>query len=281
MGLDTLTDGRLSLEGAVLAGNGVHIPPEQRGISMVFQEFTLFPHLNVQDNLTFGRQRSKVELDTIVDMLEIGHLTRRTIGNLSGGEQQRVALARSLASGPKVLLLDEPFSNIDSMLKERLYHRLLQYLRHVGTTVILATHDHDEAFFFSDRIFVMKDGRLIDTNTPEGIYRSPANLWVAEFFGAANVLTHQDLSHFGKAVPDGRYLVRPETLEIDGSGLPATVKLASYFGFYRDLNVKTETGHQLKVRVHDGAEHAIGDTVHIRVRPDVTLHRLQGAEETE
>ena len=275
MGLDTLDGGRVSLDGRTLAGDGLHIPPERRGMSMVFQDFTLFPHLSVQENLTFGKKRADIDLDGIVDMLEIAHLTRRSIGTLSGGEQQRVAIARSLASGPKLLLLDEPFSNIDNMLKERLYDRVLGYLRHTGITAILATHDHNEAFFFSDRMFVMKDGSLIDSNSPEGIYRSPASHWVAEFFGTVNVLSEKYLAQLGKTVPPGQYLVRPEMLEVAPSGMSATLELSTFFGFYRDLKATSEHGQELRLRVQEAGDLQVGDRFHIRLRNGAEPHRLE------
>lgn len=278
MGLDRLDSGSIRLNGCAVAGDGLHLPADQRGASMVFQDFTLFPHLNVQENIEFGSKRADVDCSAIVEMLEIGHLTRRSIANLSGGEQQRVALARALASGPSILLLDEPFSNIDNMLKERLYKRVLEYLRNVGTTVILATHDHREAFFFSDGIFVMRDGRLIDSNSPEDVYQRPASLWVAEFFGSTNIMTEVDLAQMGNAMPKGHYLVRPEMLQIVKTGVSAVLESSGYFGFFRDLVFRTDSGRVLKLRTQEPVVATIGDTVHLTLRSDVVPHRLDDTE---
>lgn len=280
MGLDRPDAGALYLGDRCLAHDGVHVPPERRDMSLVFQDFTLFPHLDVAANLSFGLAGRKAHggLGDLLDLLEIGHLERRRIDKLSGGEQQRVALARALALRPRVLLMDEPFSNIDNMLRERLYGRLKERLAADGTTTLIATHDHKEAFFFSDWILVLKDGKLLDQNPPRLIYEQPADAWVAEFFGATNVLTGRELGELAPGaslVPEASYLIRPEGFAIGGAGgAAATLTQVVYYGAYQDLQVRLSSGLDLKVRGAGPHRLRPGENLRVSLRADLTPHRL-------
>jgi iron(III) transport system ATP-binding protein len=283
MGLDRPDSGELYLGGRCLARDGLHMAPERRDISLVFQEFTLFPHLDVADNLTFGLRRRRAErtrVEDLLELLEIGHLKRRRIDRLSGGEQQRVSLARALAVRPRVLLMDEPFSNIDNMLRERLYRRLRARLSDDGMTTLIATHDHKEAFYFSDSILVLKDGRLIDHNAPRLIYQRPANAWVAQFFGETNILSGGDLEALtpGRSFSrEGRYLVRPEAFDIVSPApdvTTATVTSIVYYGAYQDLLLTLESGLSLRVRCTGPHPLREGERVGVGVRRDIEPHRL-------
>ena len=282
-GLERPDAGELYFGAACLEGQGARVPPERRGMSLVFQEFTLFPNLDVLGNLAFGLARPRVErsrLAELLALLEIEHLRKRKIDRLSGGEQQRVALARALAVRPEVLLMDEPFSNIDIMLRERLYRRLRERIRRDGITAVIATHDHKEAFFFSDTILVLKDGALIDQNPPREIYEQPANAWVAEFFGQTNLLTGAELAPLAPGLaPSRRYLVRPEGFAIGpwgGAGLNAVVRSVVYYGAYQDLALDLEDGGTpIRVRCPGTRQLEAGDSVVVTLADGVAAHGLE------
>jgi iron(III) transport system ATP-binding protein len=285
MGLDRPDAGEVHLDGRRLVGDGAFVAPEHRGISLVFQEFTLFPNLDVADNLAFGlvRQRRRSPMiDELLDLLEIGHLKHRRIDRLSGGEQQRVALARALAVQPRALLMDEPFSNIDNMLRERLYQRLRDRLAEYGITTLIATHDHKEAFYFSDKIMVMKDGVLMDSNTPRLIYEQPANSWVAQFFGEAFFLTGAQLDALqpSRELEAGRcHVVRPEDLVL-GDPTPgvaaARVERVVYYGAFQEIDLLLENELRLKARAAGTARPQPGENVGVRLSNRARLHPLPG-----
>lgn len=283
MGLDRPDAGELHLGNDCLDGPHTHVPAQHRDISLVFQEFTLFPNLNVIDNLGFGLRQPEKEarlLDSLLEVLEIAHLRKRYIDGLSGGEQQRVALARALAVRPRVLLMDEPFSNIDNMLRDRLYGRLRTYFSKNGMTTLIATHDHKEAFFFSDTIMVLRDGRLIDHNAPQRIYEQPANAWVAEFFGQVNLLDASTLVRLLPGYPAAsgmRYLLRPEAFDVSDmqSGSPqARVIESTFFGPYQDARVSMEDGPELQIRCSTFHRLSPGDIIGLQLHSAVEPHAL-------
>ncbi len=173
-----------------------HIPPHLRGFGLMFQDNMLFPHLNVYENVAFGLKISGMEKDAIenkvADILELVGLTgyeRRDVNSLSGGEQQRVALARSLAPQPGLLMLDEPLGSIDRTLRERLLGELRQILRQMNQTAIYVTHDQEEAFAIADGIVLMRSGKVEQIGRPEEIYRHPVSLFAATFLGLTNLIS--------------------------------------------------------------------------------------------
>ena len=173
--------------------NLVNVPPHKRDFGLMFQEFALFPHKNVGQNVAFGLQMKK-DVDTkirVQEMLALVGLTgfeERDINNLSGGERQRVALARSLAPNPRLLMLDEPLGSLDRALRERLMLEIRQILKQVGLTAVYVTHDQTEAFAVADRVIVMSQGQIEQDATPEHLYRHPATPFVARFLGFTNLL---------------------------------------------------------------------------------------------
>jgi spermidine/putrescine transport system ATP-binding protein len=200
------------------------LPPQKRDIRTVFQRYALFPHLDVSANIAFGlrmQKRSEAEIAPKVkwglELLQITHLARRPITQLSGGEQQRVALARALVTEPSVLLLDEPLSALDLKLRERMQLELLALRQKLGSTFIFVTHDQGEAMTISDRIAVMKGGRIMQLGTPEEIYHRPTSRFVADFIGQANFLPVSkrallagDLERMPALQGDKSWMVRPE-----------------------------------------------------------------------
>jgi iron(III) transport system ATP-binding protein len=192
-GFEAPNSGRVVMRGETMAGPGSWIPPEGRGIGIVFQDYALFPHLTVAENVGFGlhhfgRTARQERISQILELVGLGSFARRYPHELSGGQQQRVALARALAPAPALILLDEPFSNLDADLRAQMREEVERILRNTGTTGIFVTHDQEEAFTLADRVGVLNEGRLEQLDAPETIYHHPATLFVAEFVGAADFL---------------------------------------------------------------------------------------------
>jgi molybdopterin-binding protein len=193
--------------------------PKNRGIGMVYQDYMLFPHLTVGENIGFGLKQGKADPARISEsvqetaaLLGIGHLLERTTGTLSGGEQQRAAIARALVLRPRVLLLDEPLSALDTVTRERLRRELKAIHRATGTTVIHITHHFEDIFALADRVAVMQDGRIVQTGTPDEVFRRPATEFVAAFTGMENVYCGISRVRDGEAAIDlGEIVVRTVT----------------------------------------------------------------------
>ncbi|WP_327579058.1 ABC transporter ATP-binding protein [Streptomyces sp. NBC_00145] len=173
----------------------VCLPPERRECGVVFQSYALWPHMKVRDNVgyplrlrRFGRDAMRKRIDEVLELVDLGDQAERYPHQLSGGQQQRVALARALAHPPRLLLLDEPFSNLDAKLRERTRDWLLQLQRRIGVTTVFVTHDQDEALSMSDQIAVMSRGVVHQVGTPEQVYNDPADLFVADFVGTSNLV---------------------------------------------------------------------------------------------
>ena len=190
-GFEAPDGGCVLIRGRTVAGEGVLVPPEERGVGIVFQDYALFPHLSVADNIAFGlhgwaRGERKRRVRTVLDLVGLAGVAGRHPHELSGGQQQRVAVARALAPAPAVLLLDEPFSNLDADLRAQMRQEIGRILRDTATTTIFVTHDQEEAFAIADRVGVLDRGRLEQLDTPEAVYHAPATPFVARFVGAAD-----------------------------------------------------------------------------------------------
>ena len=225
-GFEPVCSGQLFLSGQLVSSPDMMIPTENRRVGMVFQEYALFPHLRVQDNIAFGlhhlaRSERAVRVQEMLRLTGLEGFERRYPHELSGGQQQRVALSRALVQNPVVLLLDEPFSNLDPDMAGRMRQELHDLLRRTRTTTVLVTHDHDEAFAMADRIAVLNHGRLEQFDTPEMMYHMPATPFVADFVGQADFIpgtvsqgmVHTELGEF------------PDTLECkDGTALVVMIR---------------------------------------------------------
>ncbi len=193
-GFETPDEGRILLDGKDIA----QVPPHQRPVNMMFQNYALFPHLTVRDNIAFGLMRTTLppaaidaRLAEMLALVKLEGLEKRKPDQLSGGQKQRVALARSLARRPQVLLLDEPLAALDKKLRESTQLELMELQRRLGTTFVIVTHDQEEAMTVADRIGVMDAGRLEQVATPRELYEAPASRWVAEFVGDINIFEGQ------------------------------------------------------------------------------------------
>ena len=241
-GFEKPDSGSVSIAGRVVADHEGFLQPEHRGVGMVFQDYALFPHLNVRDNIAFGlrrwdRKRRNERVSELIELSGLSDLEDRYPHQLSGGQQQRVAMARALAPEPHVLLLDEPFSNLDTELRFQMRAEVRNLLKQVNTTAILVTHDQQEAMMMADRMAVMLDGRVEQIDAPDVIYHYPATRAVAKFVGqgtfvpatVAGSVAESDLGRFelerDSAAEKVDLLLRPRdvTLEVDPDGIAYVV----------------------------------------------------------
>ena len=296
-GFEHLSSGEIHLNGATVSSPGLHVPPEQRRIGMVFQDYALFPHLSVADNVAFGlhqageaeRRRRVEELLVTVGLAGAGG---KYPHELSGGQQQRVALARALAPKPQLLLLDEPFSNLDVDLRERLSLEVRDILKQSGITAVLVTHDQHEAFAVADEIGIMHEGRIQQWDTPYNLYHRPANRFVADFVGQGvflqgNVLNAREvqieLGTLAGSIPtdcsvgcaacgkDCRVsvLLRPDdVVHDDTAATQAEVVAKAFRGAEFLYTLKLPSGVRVLSLVPSHHNHAIGEKIGIRLDVD-------------
>ena len=271
--------------------NITDLPAEKRGIGVVFQGYAVFPHLTIYDNIAYplrARRRPRREIDTevrrIAALMEIEPLLNRRSSEISGGQRQRVAIARALVFNPKLLLLDEPLSALDRNLRDRMKAELRRIHQQFGVTIIMVTHDQDEACELADRILLMKDGRVIADGGPRALYVTPPDRDVAAFFGRANVLRIEDrdadtITAGGARFPrssftgeGGHLLIRPEDLQPDDGTAGARLNVQLDSVVFRSgrfgLSGRLPTGEPIQAELGDGEGHAMaaGDTLALSVR---------------
>ena len=274
--------GSVTVDGRLVAGAGAWVSPEARRIGMVFQDYALFPHLTVAANVGFGlpRREREARVPELLAVVGLKGLEKRYPHELSGGQQQRVALARALAPAPELVLLDDPWSNVDPFLRETLRAEVAEIIRPLGVTVLLVTHDREDAFSLADRIALMRDGTVLQEGTAEELYFTPASRWAAEFVGAANVLAGRVVggqvetaigafpANGASSEAKAQVLVRPELLELQpsesGTGQVVGREFRGHDVFYRVLldgmelvsqrpsTEVVELGSRVSIRVHDG-----------------------------
>lgn len=252
-GLEAPDAGEIQLGGRVVSSEKTVVPPERRGVGLVFQNHALFPHLTVAENISFGISRRpkaerRVEVARLLALVRLVGCENRMPHELSGGERQRIALARTLAPKPALILLDEPFSSLDTSLKARVRDEVRTILRQAGVTALIVTHDAGDALELADRIAVIRRGRILQVDTPEGLYSQPANREVASFFGPCNFLPGRFFTGLNQERRAGLYRpegadevwVRPAELELVSAerarvegGLVGTIISSRFHGSHR------------------------------------------------
>lgn len=282
-GFDRPDRGSIEVGGVVVSDDATFVPPEKRRVGMVFQDYALFPHLTVARNVGYGVAK-EARKPRIAETLELVGLTGkedRLPHELSGGEQQRVALARALAPGPNVILLDEPFSNLDAALRTRVRTEVADILRTAGTTAVFVTHDQEEALSTSDFVAVMREGKVVQAARPNDLYHDPIDEWVAGFLG--------DADFFGGYAESGRVttpvgvfptalhgsvrvMIRPESviLSPNESG-SAVVRQRQFFGHDQLVTVTLREGHQIRARLGPTPYLEPGDPVSVAVERVTTF----------
>ncbi|MEM7221714.1 MAG: ABC transporter ATP-binding protein [Pseudomonadota bacterium] len=274
-GLERLQQGRVSLDGKVVADDRTAAPTEDRGIGLVFQDYALFPHLSVAENVAFGLRRLPAEarrarVREVLEEVGMAQASDSFPHTLSGGQQQRVALARALAPKPRVMLLDEPFSGLDSRLRNQIRDQTLHVLKESGAATLMVTHDPEEAMFMADRVALMRAGRLIQVGRPTELYFAPADAFVASFFGEINLLKGT-IEHGRVATPFGdlaahgladgtavEILIRPEALRLTamtpamaaGAGKAARVMASRMLGRSSLVHLSVDNGNGQDLHLH-------------------------------
>jgi iron(III) transport system ATP-binding protein len=304
-GFMTPDEGTIRAGDTTLSTPAAVVPPERRGMGMVFQSYAIWPHRTVYQNVAFGlevrrvpRAQARARVARVLELVNLGGLERRYPSELSGGQQQRVALARSLVVEPGILLLDEPLSNLDAKLRERMRWELKELQRRTGITFVYVTHDQSEAMALSDRIAVMHAGEVMQYGAPREVYDHPATRTVADFMGLVNVLPARVTGVHGArgllavgrkgslslplppGVTEGQTVqlaVRPESLRLGsatspdgGAALAGRVADVTFLGNLTDCHVTLDDGTRLRVQVDPRQVLELGQPVHVHVDPDAT-----------
>jgi iron(III) transport system ATP-binding protein len=306
-GLDENDGGEIFLNSQLVSSpeKGVYLPPEKRGIGMVFQSYAIWPHMTVFENVAFPlrirrlpKREIKAKVDKVLQIFDLLELAPRLATKLSGGQQQRVAIARALAVEPAILLMDEPLSNLDAKLRERMRFELRELQRRTGIATLYVTHDQAEAMVLSDRIIVMNKGKIEQIGTPEEIYDKPLTRFVSDFIGLSNIFPIEITASFKpgatrvKIKQNGRELlcravnhgsqrakrlalVRPEHIKLAGRDevsaevnvWPGTVQSSVYFGESRDYLIKVDDV-VLRARTSPDVVFHAGDSVSVHLPSD-------------
>lgn len=276
-GLEKADKGAIFLDGKDITNTS----PENRRFGFVFQNLSLFPHLSVEKNTLFSvskKARSKKRLDELLGMTGLTGLEKRYPHELSGGQQQRVALARALAIDPKILILDEPFSSLDELVKAKIRNEIFSLLDHLNITTVMVSHQAQDSFLIADKLVVMKAGRILQKGTPAEVYENPSSEYISNFFGASVILSGQK-NATGASTPFGNLSVenlpskfslciRPENIEIsnkEGFNLTGLVEKKLFNGPHDVLTIKS---HKTDDRFSFETErtlHEVGDTIFLRV----------------
>ncbi|MFK8185978.1 MAG: ABC transporter ATP-binding protein [Phormidesmis sp.] len=294
-GFETPENGEIELAGVPVCNAQKFVPPERRQVGVVFQDYALFPHLNVFENVTFGlkqlcrrgqlpKKQIKILAQESLNLVGLSGMEKRYAHELSGGQQQRVALARALAPRPPLVLLDEPFSNLDVQVRLRLRQEVRDILKNVGASGIFVTHDQEEALAISDRVAVMHNGYLVQADTPEDIYQCPATRFIAEFVTQANFITatHQpqgwvtELGPLNRGIcegdahcADGDLMVLQEDLHLqaDENG-PLMVKGRQFLGREYQYALLSPSQQVFQARTSASQRFEMGDRVSARIVGD-------------
>ena len=268
--------GSVEIHGRKVLDDHVFVPPEKRKVGMVFQDYALFPHMTVASNVAYGLpkgDRSR-RVGSVLELVGLTGLESRMPNELSGGQQQRVALARALAPEPEVILLDEPFSNLDASLRDRVRRELRAILTEARTTAVFVTHDQEEALATSDIVAVMKEGKILQADTPAELYSNPTDPWVAAFLGDADVL--ESVARNGRVdTPVGGFdtdlegkvsvIIRPENLQISLGETPnAVVAGSEFFGHDQLVTLALHEGTRVRARLGPRPVYRPGEACRVR-----------------
>ncbi len=301
-GFIKLDAGTISVDGDLLSDASTVRPPERRNMGMVFQSYAVWPHMTVADNIAYGlkmrgvgRAQTRARVDKILDVVGLRGQEAKYPGALSGGQQQRVALARAVIVEPRILLLDEPLSNLDAKLRESMRHELRRIQQSLGITAVFVTHSQEEALSMADHIAVMRDGRVIERGTPQSLYSAPATRFVADFVGLANFLEGDVVGRAGDRVrietPTGtveavwgggsekqaQVLIRPEHLELHSpdslpvpgkNSLEARIVEATFSGSVVDYLVDAGDESRLRVQAFAPQRYHAGQPVRLCFSPE-------------
>jgi iron(III) transport system ATP-binding protein len=309
-GFQPIQQGEINLGARTVSTANSCLPPEKRRIGVVFQDYALFPHLNIQDNIRFGLRhwpaaQQQARVNELLQLVHLEGLAKRFPHELSGGQQQRVALARALAPAPQVMLLDEPFSNLDVELREKLGHEVRDILKTAGITTLLVTHDQYEAFAMADGVGVMQHGEIVQWDTPYRLYHEPASRFVADFVGegafvpgwlvhdapGSDHCSHVDIEigtlyircqcntqTNSRAAPQAvDVLLRPDdVVHDDASALTGIIERKAFRGSNFLYTLLLPSGQRILTLVPSHHDHAIGQAIGIRLEADhvVTFPRL-------
>lgn len=289
-GLQPVQGGEIYLDGQQISSKNFQLATEQRNIGMVFQDYALFPHMTIEKNIAFGipglnRKERKQRINQLLDLVGLTGFNTRYPHELSGGQQQRIALARALAPKPDILLLDEPFSGLDVELRELLAHEVRSILKTEGITALMVTHNQNEAFAIADSVGVMKDGKLLQWDTPYNIYHQPAHPFIADFIGQGaliegtvcdcyQVLTQLGLLKtslpFGATIGDKvSVLVRPDDIRHnDESDWQLEVTNRAFRGSHFLFTLKLPDGEHVLCMSHSHHDHPVGTKIGIELEMD-------------
>ncbi|MEZ5536151.1 MAG: ABC transporter ATP-binding protein [Thiolinea sp.] len=301
-GFEPVSAGQIQLGEQLISSADKHLAPEQRNIGMVFQDYALFPHLTIADNITFGiRKQSRSEKQqrttALLQLVNLSGYEKRYPHELSGGQQQRIALARALAPRPKLLLLDEPLGSQDLELREVLAREVRDILKREGTTAILVTHDQQEAFAMADEIGVLRDGQLQQWDRGYQLYHRPANRFVAEFIGQGALLPGEVTDEYSVATPLGAIstglpvgcepgcplsiLIRPDDIQLSENGEhSAEITARTFRGAEYLYTLQLADGNQLLALARSHRVHEVGNQVRftLDLQHLVTLRQATGSE---
>lgn len=285
-GFERPDSGMVAVGGIEVAGPGLHVPPENRSVGMVFQDYALFPHMTVSANVSYGLLRSdsaraRARVGEVLELVGLTGTEKRMPHELSGGQQQRVALARALAPRPAVILLDEPFSNLDASLRQRVRRELKAILEEARATALFVTHDQEEALSLSDLVAVMRDGQVVQFSSPPELYRVPSDPWVAGFLGDADFIPARASRGQVETIVgtfttphEGRVLVmfRPEHVLLaaqhDGE---AVVIRREFFGHDQLVTISLGDGTSIRSRLGPAPDLKPGERVAVKIEEATTF----------
>lgn len=289
-GLERPAKGKIFIAGRQVAGNGIWVPPEKRGVGIVFQDYALFPHLTVAENIAFGLKKASREqkldrIEEILSLVGLQDLGQRYPHQLSGGQQQRVALGRSLAPQPQLLLMDEPFSNLDTDLRIHVREEVRHILKSTVSTALFVTHDQEEAFSIGDRLAVLNGGRLEQHDRPEVLFHEPLTRFVADFVGHADFIPgivkgaqiQTELGFF--PLPRSReelregiaveIMVRPDHIHLSSSPEgPGLIVEKRFLGSFNQYDIRLPSGNALHAYSSSSVFYAEGTRVNIKLEEE-------------